>query len=107
MDSKQYIDYFVEISHLKREVQFELLEQARKEIHKTYKFPILTFISLFVRLTFILLFTGGSYLLFGFSSWLLALSLLLGLLCSKIPVTEITDSIVLKFLKKTLSDNTV
>ena len=107
MEIKQYIDYFDEISHLKRDVQFELLEQASKEIHKTYRFPILTFISLFVRLTFVLVFTGGSYLLFGFSNWVLTLSLILGLLCSKITVTEINDSIVLKFLKNILSGDAV
>ncbi len=107
MDIKQYIDYFDEISHLKRDIQFKLLEQARKEIHESYKFPILAFISFFVRLTFVLLFTGGSYLLFGFSNWMLTLPLLLGLFCSKIAVTEINDSIILKFLKKNLNGKAV
>ena len=105
MNIKQYIDYFDEISHLKRDVQFKILEQTHNEIHKSYKFPILAFISFFVRLTFVLLFTGGSYLIFGFSSWILAMSLLLALLCSKIAVTEINDSIILKFLKNNLSGN--
>jgi len=103
MNIKQYIDYFDEISHLERDVQFKLLEQVRNEIHKSYKFPILTFISFFIRLIFVLLFTGGSYLVFGFSSWILVLSLFLGLLCSKIVTTEINDSLILKTLKIKLS----
>lgn len=105
MNIKQYIDYFDEISHLERDIQFKILEQTHKEINKNYKFPILALISFFVRLTVVLLFTGGSYLLFGFSSWILVMSLFLGLLCSKIAVTEINDAIILKFLKNNLSGN--
>ena len=104
MDIKQYIDYFNEISHLKRDMQFKLLEQARNDIHKSYKFPILTFVSYFFRLTFLLLFAGGSYLLFGFSSWILVVSLLLGLLCSRIATTEINDSLILKAIKRNLNE---
>ena len=107
MDIKQYIDHFDEISHLKRDVQFKLLEQARNEINKSYKFPILTFLSYFVRLTFVFLFTYGSYLFFGFSSWILVLSLLLGLLCSRIATTEINDSLISKSLKRNMSGNAV
>ncbi len=107
MDIKQYIDYFDEISHLKRDIQFRLLEQARDEININYKLPILAILSPFVRLTFVLLFTGGCYLLFGFSSWRLLLSLLLGLLCSRVIVTEISDSLMLKALKKNLSSSSV
>ncbi len=105
MDIKQYIDYFDEISHLKRDEQFTLLERARDEIKVEYKLPIFAILSFFVRLTFVLLFTGGSYLLFGYSSWIIALSLLLALLCSRVIVTEISDSLILKALKKNLRCN--
>ncbi len=107
MDIKQYIDYFDEISHLKRDVQFQHLEQAVNEIHSIYKFPILAFISFFVRLVGVCLFTGTSYVVFGYSTWLLVASLLTGLLCSKIVVTEINDSIISKALKRHLKSSTV
>lgn len=107
MDIKPYIDYFDEISHLKREQQFMLLEQARNEIHSSSKFPILAFIPCFFRLTFILLFVGGSYLIFGYSNWILILSFFLGLLGSTLVITEINESLILKALKRNLSKNTV
>ncbi len=107
MNIKQYIDYFDEISHLKRDVQFEFLEQVRNEIHKNYKFPILTFLPYLIRLMFVLLFTGGSYFIFGFSNWVLVLSLFLGLIFSKVATTEISDSIILKALKKKLNSDAV
>lgn len=100
MDIKQYIDYFDEISHLKREQQFKLIEQAFNDIHADYKFPILKFIPDIIRLAFITLFSGGSYLIFGYSIWILVISLFVGLLCSKVAITEITDSLVLKALKR-------
>lgn len=107
MDIKQYIDYFDEISHLKREHQFTLLERARNEIHANSKFPILAFIPYFFRLTLVLLFTGGSYFIFGYSGWILILSFFLGLLCSRIVITEINDSLMLKALKRNLRKKVV
>ena len=106
MEIKQYIDYFEEISHLERSIQFKLIEQAKKDIKKKYKFPILVFISFFVRLIFILLFIGGSYLGLGLSNVILVLPLLLSLLCSRIVITEITDSIILKALKNNINNST-
>lgn len=107
MNIKPYIDYFDEISHLKREQQFTLLEQARNEVHASSKFPILAFIPYFFRLTFILLFAGGTYLVFGYSSWMLILSFFLGLLSSTLVITEINESLILKALKRNLSKNAV
>ena len=107
MDIKQYIDYFDEISHLKKDQQFTLLEEARNEIHASSKFPILAFIPYFFRLTFIFLFTGGSYLVFGYSSWVLILSLFLGLLCSRVVITEINESLILKKLKRNLGKSAI
>jgi len=107
MNIKQYIDYFDEISHLERSIQFKLIEQAQKDIKNKYKFPILAFISFFVRLIFVLLFIGGSYLGLGFSNWILILPLLLSLLCSKIVTTELTDSLILKALKNNMSNNPI
>ena len=107
MDIKQYIDYFDEISHLKREEQFILLEGARDEIHARLKFPILSFIPGFIRLTLILLFVGGSYFIFGYSAWLLVVSFFLGLICSRIVIIEISDSLMLKAIKRNLSKQKV
>lgn len=104
MDIKQYIDYFDEISHLKRDQQFTLLEQARNDIHARSKFPVLSLIPYVVYLAFIFLFTGGSYFIFGYSGWILLLSLFLGLLCSRVVITEINDSLMLKALRKNLKN---
>lgn len=103
MDIKQYIDYFKEISHLKREQQFSLLEQACNEVNSNANFPILVIIPYVIRLIFILIFVGGSYLAVGYSSWIFALTILLSLLCSRVVTTEIKDSLILKALKKYLS----
>lgn len=107
MDIKQYIDYFDELSHLKRDQQFTLLEQARNDIHAGSKFPILGLIPYFVRLIAIVLFAGGSFLFFGYSTWILILSVFLSLLCSRLVITEINDSLMLKALKINLSKNPV
>lgn len=107
MDIKQYIDYFDELSHLKRDQQFTLLEQARNDIYAGSKFPILGLIPYFVRLIAIVLFAGGSFLFFGYSAWILILSVFLGLLCSRLVITEINDSLMLKAIKINLSKNSV
>ncbi len=103
MNIKQYIDYFKEISHLERSIQFKLIEQAQNDIQNKYKFPILDFISFFVRLVCISLFVGGTYFGLGFSSWGLVFPLLLSLLCSRVVTTELTDSIILKALKNNIN----
>lgn len=105
MDIKQYIDYFDVMSHLDRDLQFNLLEQANNEIQADYKMPIFALIAFFVRLGSILIFVGGSYLIFGYSGWILALSLLIGLLCAKVAITEISDSILLRYLKRNLNQD--
>ena len=107
MDIKQYIDCFDVISHLEREQQFTLLEQARDDISARSKFPILAFMPYFFRLTFIFLFAGGSYLVFGYSSWILMLSFFLGLVFSTLVITEVNESLILKSLKRNLSKKPV
>jgi hypothetical protein len=107
MNIKQYIDYFDEISHLQRDQQFILLEQAYNDIHANSKFPILVFIPYFIRLIMICLFLGGAYLIFGTSVWILLLSFFIGLLCSRLVIIEITDALMLKALKRNVSKNTV
>jgi len=104
MDIKQYIDYFDEISHLEREQQFTLLEQARNDIHARAKFPILIVIPYLVYSVFIFLFAGGSYFVFGYSSWIFILSVFLGLLFSRVVITEINDSLMLKALRRNLKN---
>ena len=107
MDIKQYIDCFDEISHLKREQQFTLLEQARDDICAGSKFPMFAFMPYFFRFTFICLFAGASYLVFGYSIWILILSFFLGLVFSTFVITEINESLILKSLKRNLSKKAV
>jgi hypothetical protein len=104
MDIKPYIDYFDEISHLKREQQFTLLELARDDIGTRSKLPILSLIPCCVHFTCLCFFVGGSFLVFGYSGWVLVLSFLLSLLCARFLITEITDALMLKALKRNLGD---
>ncbi|GDY24507.1 hypothetical protein AHAT_03970 [Agarivorans sp. Toyoura001] len=105
MDIKQYIDYFDDISDLAREQQFTLLEQALESINARFSFPIFMVIRYLVRIGFIAVLSGGTYLLFGYSIWLLLVSILLALLGARLLITEITDSLIAKALKNIVSKN--
>lgn len=102
MDIKQYIDRFDDISDLQREQQFSLLEQARDEIQSKTLWPSFKVIAFIVRATFLIVLTGGSYIIWGLSSWGLIVSVLMGLLLSRVAITEINDRLMLKGLKVVL-----
>jgi hypothetical protein len=102
MNIKVYIDQFNEISHLKREQQFLLLERASNDACSKLKFLNFSMISFLIRTMFITILSGGSYLLFGYSAWLLIVTLFLGLLLSTIAVTEINTHLLSKSLKQIL-----
>ena len=99
MNIKAYIDYFKDISHLKREQQYDLLEQALNEACsklKPFNFSIIAF---FIRIIFIVIISGSCYLLFGYSALLAIVSLFFGLLFSRIAISEINTSLLSKSLK--------
>lgn len=102
MDIKQYIDYFEEIAHLDRSEQFKLIEQASQRVHQRFKLPILTLLPITLRVLFLLLFCGGSYLLFGYALWLVLGSALAALIVSKVFITETKDKLLLQELKHLL-----
>ena len=102
MNIKAYIDYFKEISDLKREQQYVLLEQACNEACSTLKPFNFSIIAFLIRLIFILIISGGCYLLFGYSSLLLIVSIFFSLLFSRVAVTEINTYLLSKSLKKVL-----
>jgi hypothetical protein len=102
MNIKAYIDQFNEISHLEREQQFVLLERASNDACSKLKFLNFSMISFLIRTMFITLLSGGSYLLFGYSAWLLIATLFLGLLFSTVAVTEINTYLLSKSLKDIL-----
>ena len=99
MDIKQYIDYFEEIAHLDRDEQFKLIEQASKQVHQRFQFPILNILPIVLRVVFLILFCGGSYLLFGYALWLVLGSALAALIVAKIFITETKDKLLIKELK--------
>jgi hypothetical protein len=102
MNIKAYIDYFSEISHLERDKQYVLLEQACNDACsklRPFNFSIIAFL---IRATFILIISGGCYLLFGYSGLLAIVSLFFGLLFSRIAVTEFNTHFMLKSLKTVL-----
>lgn len=107
MDIKQYIDYFDEISHLKRDQQFTLLELARDDIDTQSKLPILSLIPCCIHFTCLCFFVGGSFLVFGYLGWLLLFSFVLSLLCARFLITEIIDALMLSALKRNLGDKTI
>lgn len=102
MNIKAYIDQFSEISHLKREQQFLLLEKASKHASSKLKFLNLSMIASLIRALFIVILSGGSYLIFGYSAWLLILTVFLSLLFSRAAVTEINTHLMSKSLKDIL-----
>ena len=102
MNIKAYIDYFNEISDLKRDQQYVLLEQASNEACSALKPLNFTIIAFLIRLVFILIISGGYYLLFGYSSLSVIVSIFFGLLFSRIAITEINTSILSKSLKSVL-----
>lgn len=100
MNIKVYIDQFSEISHLKREQQYVLLEKAYKDACAKLKFLNFYLIAFLIRSLFITILSGGSYLLFGYSVWLIMLTIIVGLLLSRIVVTEINTYLLSKSLKE-------
>ena len=102
MNIKAYIDQFSEISHLKREQQFLLLEKASNHASSKLKFLNFSMIASLIRALFIIILSGGSYLIFGYSAWLLILTVFLSLLFSRVAVTEINTYLMSKSLKDIL-----
>ena len=102
MNIKAYIDQFSEISHLKREQQFLLLEKASNHASSKFKFLNFSMIASLIRALFIVILSGGSYLIFGYSAWLLILTVFLSLLFSRVAVTEINTYLMSKSLKDIL-----
>lgn len=105
MDIKAYIDYFDEISSLDRNIQFELLEQARNQITENHSFPIFKLTSNLLPLLFVMFITGGVYLLFGVSIVALVIAVVIGLVTSRVAVTEINSHYMRKGLEKVLENN--
>lgn len=102
MNIKAYIDQFSEISHLKREQQFLLLEKASNHASLKLKFLNFSMIASLIRALFIVILSGGSYLIFGYSAWLLILTVFLSLLFARVAVTEINTHLMSKSLKEIL-----
>ena len=102
MDIKQYIDYFEEISHLDRSKQFSLIESACNDVHQRFNFPILTILPNIIRVILLAIICGGSYVTFGGSVWILVVAFLVAIIISRVLITEIKDSLILKALKQNL-----
>lgn len=102
MNIKAYIDQFSEISHLKREQQFLLLEQACDEANSSLKLLNFTLLEFLIRLLCITVLLSSSYLIFGYSAGFLIASVLLGLLLSRVAITEINTYLLSKSLKNIL-----
>jgi hypothetical protein len=102
MNIKAYIDQFTEISHLQRDQQFLLLESAFNDASIKLKFLNFYTIALLIRTLFIVILSGGGYLLFGYSAWLLMATVFIGLLLSRVVVTEVNTYLLLKSLKEIL-----
>lgn len=106
MNIKAYIDHFSDISHLERDQQFLLLEKAKNDAClklKFLNFSTLT-LTLLIRTLLLIVLVGGGYLLFGYSAWLLILTVFLSLLFSRVAVTEINTHLLSKSLKSILAE---
>ncbi len=105
MNIKAYIDYFDEISDLKRDKQFTLLEQARNEIVGESMFSIFNLVSYFIPLTFVVVALALTFTFYGYSVFGAFISVLVALLLSRVLVTEINAGLMQKGLTKVLSDS--
>ncbi len=105
MDIKEYIERYDEISHLSREQQFSVLEQARDEIQSNTLLPSFAVIGFIVRVSFISLFLGANYFLWEISTLKFVLSVLLGLVFARVVVSEINGRLMLNGLKRVLRKN--
>lgn len=102
MNIKAYLDYFNDISHLKREQQYVLLEQASNDASSKLKPLNFSIIALLIRSVFILVIAGGGYVFFGYSGLLVIVSIFLGLLFSRVAITEFNTRLLSKNLKNIL-----
>jgi hypothetical protein len=100
MNIKAYLDYFSDISHLARDQQYLLLEQAHNEACSRLKPLSFNSIALLIRTIFIVIITGGCYLFFGYSIVLLMMSVLLALLIARVVITEFNSAMLTKSLEK-------
>lgn len=103
MNIKAYIDQFSEISHLQREQQFLLLEKACTEACAELKFLNFSTIAFLVRAMFLLVLSGGSFFLFGYSVWLAIVTVFFSLIFSSVAITEINSHLMSKSLKTVLN----
>jgi len=104
MNIKAYIDHFSDISHLERDQQFLLLEKAKNDACLKLKFLNFSTLTLLIRTLLLIVLVGGGYLLFGYSAWLLILTVFLSLLFSRVAVTEINTHLLSKSLKSILAE---
>jgi len=102
MNIKAYLDYFSDISHLKRDQQYVLLEQASNEACLKLKPLNFSIIAFLMRMIFIVIISGACYVFFGYSVLLTIVSIFLGLLFSRVAVTEINTYLLSKSLKNIL-----
>lgn len=107
MNIKSYIDQFSEISHLKRDQQFSILERASNEACSEFKFLNFALITFLIRTILLTTLCGGSYFLFGYSPTILIATALIGLLLSRVAITEINTHLMSKSLKNILRENPI
>lgn len=107
MNIKSYIDQFSEISHLKRDQQFSLLEMASKNACSEFKFLNFSIITFLIRAIFLTTLCGGSYLFFGYSPTLLIATVFIALLLSRVAITEVNTHLMSKSLKNILLENPI
>lgn len=103
MNIKAFIDQISDIAHLERDQQFLLLEEAESDACQRLKFLNFSTIAILVRMLFLIVLTGGGYLMFGYSAWLLILTVFLSLLFSRVAVTEINTHLLKKSLNNILA----
>lgn len=107
MDIKVYIEHFEEISHLSRDKQFSLLEQARNEIQSNMSLPSFTVMAFIVRTSLISVFLGATYFFWEMSTFKVVIAVLMGLVSSRVVISEINDRLMLTGLKRVLRQHSV
>lgn len=103
MDIKPYIDSYEQLKSFPRDKQFDLLEQAVKNIHSHYGFAVLELAPQIIRIIFILLCAAASYTFFDTAMWAFIAGIIVALICSRITISEFTDRVLQKELNRIIA----
>jgi hypothetical protein len=105
MNIKTYLDYFDEISDLPRDEQFTLLDRAHQLIQDEGAISKFTLVSCLGPIMSVAALVSAGILLLGKSILIIIISVVFGLLLSRVVVNELNTSLLSRGLKQVIAAN--